>query len=162
MCCCLFQTVLTGSLTMKYLLYTLLTYQLYHSLSLLSSIGSIVNGFALPLKKEHVHFLHKALIPLHKPKCIALYHQQLVYCVTQYMEKDKTMCEPIVRGLIRFWPWTSTNKVVLFIHELEEILELAHPGEKGRIWNLSFIIFFLFLYFFYFNFLQGGRQCCWC
>ena len=133
--------------TMKYLLYTLKSdiYQLYHSwyfffffLFLFSYtwynfyIGSIVNGFALPLKKEHVHFLHKALIPLHKPKCIALYHQQLVYCVTQYMEKDKSMCEPIVRGLIRFWPWTSTNKVVLFIHELEEILELAHPGEKKK------------------------------
>ena len=44
------------------------------------------------------------------------------------MEKDKSMCEPIVRGLISYWPWTSTNKVLLFIHELEEILELAHPG----------------------------------
>jgi len=44
------------------------------------------------------------------------------------MEKDKSMCEPIVRGLIKYFPWTSTNKVVLFIHELEEILELAHPG----------------------------------
>ena len=95
---------------------------------LLEILGSIINGFALPLKKEHVHFLHKALIPLHKPQCIGLYHQQLVYCVTQYMEKDKSMCEPIVRGLIKYWPWTSTNKVVLFIHELEEILELAHPG----------------------------------
>ncbi len=95
---------------------------------LLEILGSIINGFALPLKKEHVHFLHKALIPLHKPKCIALYHQQLVYCITQYMEKDKAMCEPIIRGLISYWPWTSTNKVVLFIHELEEILELAHPG----------------------------------
>ena len=95
---------------------------------LLEILGSIINGFALPLKTEHVHFLHKALIPLHKPKCIGLYHQQLVYCITQYMEKDKSMCEPIVRGLISYWPWTSTNKVVLFIHELEEILELAHPG----------------------------------
>ena len=56
------------------------------------------------------------------------YHQQLVYCITQCMEKDKSMCEPIVRGLISYWPWTSTNKVLLFIHELEEILELAHPG----------------------------------
>lgn len=28
-------------------------------------------------------FLHKALMPLHKPKCVGLYHQQLAYCVTQ-------------------------------------------------------------------------------
>lgn len=30
-------------------------------------------------------FLHKALMPLHKPKCVGLYHQQLAYCVTQVM-----------------------------------------------------------------------------
>lgn len=25
----------------------------------------------------------RALMPLHKPKCVAMYHQQLAYCVTQ-------------------------------------------------------------------------------
>jgi hypothetical protein len=28
-------------------------------------------------------FLTRALMPLHKPKCVAMYHQQLSYCVTQ-------------------------------------------------------------------------------
>ena len=28
-------------------------------------------------------FLQKALMPLHKPKCVGMYHQQLAYCVTQ-------------------------------------------------------------------------------
>lgn len=28
-------------------------------------------------------FLTKALMPLHKPKCVGMYHQQLGYCVTQ-------------------------------------------------------------------------------
>lgn len=28
-------------------------------------------------------FLQRALMPLHKPKCVAMYHQQLAYCVTQ-------------------------------------------------------------------------------
>lgn len=28
-------------------------------------------------------FLTKALMPLHKPKCVGMYHQQLAYCVTQ-------------------------------------------------------------------------------
>jgi serine/threonine-protein phosphatase 2A regulatory subunit B' len=45
--------------------------------------GSIINGFALPLKEEHKAFLVRALMPLHKPKCVAMYHQQLAYCVTQ-------------------------------------------------------------------------------
>ena len=33
---------------------------------LLQILGSIINGFALPLKTEHQKFLEKALIPLHK------------------------------------------------------------------------------------------------
>lgn len=38
---------------------------------------SIINGFALPLKAEHKQFLIKVLIPLHKPKCLGLYHAQV-------------------------------------------------------------------------------------
>ena len=33
---------------------------------LLEILGSIINGFALPLKDEHKQFLLKALLPLHK------------------------------------------------------------------------------------------------
>jgi serine/threonine-protein phosphatase 2A regulatory subunit B' len=33
---------------------------------LLEILGSIINGFALPLKQEHQRFLERALIPLHK------------------------------------------------------------------------------------------------
>ena len=44
---------------------------------LLEILGSIINGFALPLKEEHKNFLSKALIPLHKPKIINAFHQQV-------------------------------------------------------------------------------------
>jgi len=44
---------------------------------MLEILGSIINGFAVPLKKEHLLFLQRALIPLHKPRPIALYHQQV-------------------------------------------------------------------------------------
>jgi serine/threonine-protein phosphatase 2A regulatory subunit B' len=54
---------------------------------LLEILGSIINGFAKPLKHEHVLFLTKALLPLHKPRVVRLYHQQLSYCVVQYVEK---------------------------------------------------------------------------
>ncbi|KAL1564264.1 serine/threonine protein phosphatase 2A 57 kDa regulatory subunit B' theta isoform-like [Salvia divinorum] len=55
---------------------------------LLEILGSIINGFALPLKEEHKLFLVRALVPLHKPKCVSTYHQQLSYCITQFVEKD--------------------------------------------------------------------------
>ncbi|CAG9460953.1 unnamed protein product [Pedinophyceae sp. YPF-701] len=96
---------------------------------LLEILGSIINGFALPLKEEHKQFLHKALMPLHKPKCVAMYHQQLAYCVTQFVEKDAKLASPVLRALMRFWPVTNSQKEVLFLGELEEILELTQTPE---------------------------------
>lgn len=99
---------------------------------LLEILGSIINGFALPLKEEHkvglragpglgfghgLHgqcawawcahrhptglpcpppsqmFLQRALMPLHKPKCVAMYHQQLAYCVTQVGARKTLACK---------------------------------------------------------------------
>jgi len=96
---------------------------------LLEILGSIINGFAMPLKREHLQFLTRALVPLHKPKGVAVYHQQLSYCVTQYVEKDPDTSVPIVTGLVKFWPWATSAKTVLFLNELEEILELMGPDQ---------------------------------
>lgn len=74
--------------------------------------SSIINGFALPLKAEHKQFLVKVLIPLHKVKCVSLYHAQLAYCVVQFLEKDATLTEPVVRGLLKYWPKTCSQKEV--------------------------------------------------
>ena len=74
---------------------------------LLEILGSIINGFAIPLKKEHLQFLVRALIPLHKPKCVALYHQQLSYCIIQYVEKDADTATPVSITVLR-----SSNDLV--------------------------------------------------
>lgn len=100
---------------------------------LLEILGSIINGFALPLKEEHKVFLERALLPLHKPKCVSLYHQQLAYCVTQFVEKDPRLAEPVARQLLKFWPITNSSKEVLFLGELEEILELTQDAEFAKI-----------------------------
>jgi serine/threonine-protein phosphatase 2A regulatory subunit B' len=100
---------------------------------LLEILGSIINGFALPLKAEHKRFLVRALIPLHKVKSVATFHNQLAYCVTQFVEKDPKMIEPIVLGILRFWPHSSSPKQVLFLNELEDLLELTQPGEFAKI-----------------------------
>eukprot|EP00982_Pelagococcus_subviridis_P009908 30957-Pelagococcus_subviridis.AAC.14 len=96
---------------------------------LLEILGSIINGFALPLKEEHKVFLQRALLPLHKPKCVAMYHQQLSYCVTQFVEKDPRLADTVLRGLLKYWPVTNSQKEVLFLGELEEVLELTQASE---------------------------------
>ena len=100
---------------------------------LLEILGSIINGFAIPLKKEHLLFLEKALIPLHKPRGVALYHPQLSYCISQYVEKDPDTMVPVIHGLVRFWPWTCSSKQVLFLNELEEIMELCRGDQLNQV-----------------------------
>ncbi|XP_074557611.1 serine/threonine protein phosphatase 2A 59 kDa regulatory subunit B' eta isoform-like [Curcuma longa] len=96
---------------------------------LLEILGSIITGFALPLKEEHKLFLARALIPLHKPRCVAMYHHQLSYCITQLVEKDCKLADTVIRGLLKYWPITNSTKEVMFLGELEEILEATQPAE---------------------------------
>ena len=63
---------------------------------LLEILGSIINGFALPLKEEHKIFLLKVLMPLHKVRSLSVYHPQLAYCVVQFLEKDPSLTEQVM------------------------------------------------------------------
>ncbi|CAO1404164.1 unnamed protein product [Diamesa tonsa] len=100
---------------------------------LLEILGSIINGFALPLKEEHKNFLLKALLPLHKVKSLSVYHPQLAYCVVQFLEKDPSLTEPVIKGLLKFWPKTHSPKEVMFLNELEEILDIIEPAEFQKV-----------------------------
>ncbi|ORZ33572.1 phosphatase 2A regulatory B subunit-domain-containing protein [Catenaria anguillulae PL171] len=100
---------------------------------LLEILGSIINGFAVPLKEEHKVFLSRVLIPLHKAKSLALYHPQLAYCIVQFLEKDPTLTTEVVMGLLRFWPKMNSPKEVMFLNEVEEILDIVDPHEFQKI-----------------------------
>ncbi|KAL8139229.1 hypothetical protein V2J09_005250 [Rumex salicifolius] len=100
---------------------------------LLEIFGSVVSGFALPLKEEHKIFLCRILIPLHKPKCLGVYFQQLTYCVTQFIEKDPKLSGIVIKGLLKYWPVTNSQKEVMFLGELEEILEVIDLLEFQKI-----------------------------
>lgn len=100
---------------------------------LLEILGSIINGFALPLKEEHKTFLTRALIPLHKVKSLTLYHPQLAYCVVQFLEKDPSLTEEVVLGLLKYWPKVNSPKEVMFLNEVEEILDVIDPTEFQKV-----------------------------
>merc|ERR1711920_1162926 len=100
---------------------------------LLEILGSIINGFALPLKEEHKDFLIKALIPLHKVKCLASFYQQLSYCMAQYVEKDPRLAFDIITSMLKYWPVSITSKQVLFLNELEETMEPTQPEVFDKI-----------------------------
>ena len=100
---------------------------------LLEIFGSIISGFALPLKEEHKIFLWRVLIPLHKPKTLGVYFQQLSYCVTQFIEKEPKLSSIVIRGLLKYWPITNSQKEVMFLGELEEILEAINMVEFQKV-----------------------------
>ncbi|CAO3684207.1 unnamed protein product [Rhizopus stolonifer] len=99
----------------------------------LEILGSIINGFALPLKEEHKIFLSNVLIPLHKVKSLVLYHPQLAYCVVQFLEKDQNLTYETVTGLLRYWPKVNSPKEVMFLNEIEEILDVIDVHEFQKI-----------------------------
>lgn len=100
---------------------------------LLEILGSIINGFALPLKPEHRQFLLKVLVPLHKTRGLILFHAQLAYCVVQFLEKDSSLTYPVVMGIIKYWPQTCSSKEVMFLSEVEEILDIMEPQQFALI-----------------------------
>lgn len=54
-------------------------------------------------------------------------------CLLQFVEKDPKLAEPVLLQLLKFWPVTNSQKEVLFLGELEEILELTQPLEFQRV-----------------------------
>ncbi|XP_009886862.1 PREDICTED: serine/threonine-protein phosphatase 2A 56 kDa regulatory subunit alpha isoform [Charadrius vociferus] len=111
---------------------------------LLEILGSIINGFALPLKAEHKQFLMKVLIPMHTAKGLALFHAQLAYCVVQFLEKDTTLTEPVIRGLLKFWPKTCSQKEVGFVSCFLCLLPLNFVFQVAEralyFWNNEYIL----------------------
>lgn len=100
---------------------------------LLEILGSIINGFALPLKEEHKLFLTRVLLPLHKVKSLSMYHPQLAYCIVQFLEKDASLTEDVVLGLLRYWPKVNSTKEVMFLNEVEDIFEVMDPAEFAKV-----------------------------
>lgn len=100
---------------------------------LLEIMAAIINGFALPLKDEHKLFLKRVLIPLHKVSNLGFFHPQLAYCVVQFLEKDPSLTDTVVLGLLRYWPKVDSGKEVMFLNEIEEILDVIEPVEFQKV-----------------------------
>lgn len=112
----------------------------YHNgiADLLDILGSIINGFVLPLKEEHKMLLLKVLMPLHKARTLSAYHTQLSLCIVQFIEKDHTLTEPVVKSLLRYWPKVHSTKEVMFLNEIEEILDIIELSEFQKVMVVLF------------------------
>lgn len=97
-----------------------------HNLAeILEILGSIVNGFAVPLKEEHVTFFTKHLLPLHKCRHLGTFYGPLTYCLVQFVEKEPSLGRTAIEYLLHTWPKQCSSKEVMFTNEFEELLDLV-------------------------------------
>ena len=93
-----------------------------------------VGVFMFPEKKvTQAQICFQVLMPLHKVKSLSVYHPQLAYCVVQFLEKDPSLTEQVIMTLLRFWPKVHSPKEVMFLNELEEILDVIEPAEFQKV-----------------------------
>ncbi|XP_042063646.1 serine/threonine protein phosphatase 2A 57 kDa regulatory subunit B' alpha isoform-like [Salvia splendens] len=100
---------------------------------LLEILGTIINGFSVPLKEEHRLLLMRVLMPLHRPKGMQAYHKQLAYCVHQFVEKEPVLGVAVVSGILRYWPTTNCHKEIVLIGELGDLVENMETEEYKAI-----------------------------
>lgn len=100
-------------------------YKFNGAAELLDILASIISGFAVPLREEHVIFFKTVIIPLHKVQTCHLYHEQLLRCSMLFLSKDPALAIHLVEGLLRYWPFANSAKEVMFLTELLEVLEVC-------------------------------------
>eukprot|EP00056_Hartaetosiga_gracilis_P008945 m.128288 g.128288 ORF g.128288 m.128288 type:complete len:537 (-) comp13024_c0_seq1:1752-3362(-) len=105
---------------------------------LLEILGSIINGFTVPLKEEHTTFLLKVLVPLHKPAGLSVYHSQLSYCIVQFLDKQPELTHDVLSGMLRLWPQLNSTKETLLLNELEEIVDVIDPEDFVKVEDIFF------------------------
>src|SRR5690606_16299804 len=57
-----------------------------------------------------------------------------------YIEKDANASLPVVRGLVRYWPWSNSNKQVLFVTTVEEVLERIGLEQLDQVRDVLFAV----------------------
>ena len=92
---------------------------------LLDIMASIISGFALPLREEHVIFFKNIIIPLHKVQTSTLYFDNLCRCSMLFLSKDNTLAIPLLEGILKYWPFANYVKETSFLQELPEVLEMC-------------------------------------
>lgn len=113
---------------------------------LLEVLGQVVRGFSTPLTAIHKDLLFRVLIPLHQPNEMAewrdqlpllqMYHEPLVYCLNQFLEKDPSLVVKVIEGVVTHWPegfHSNTPKEVLLLHEVEALLQHASSEDFGAL-----------------------------
>ena len=100
---------------------------------LLDIMASIISGFAVPLREEHVIFFKNIIIPLYKVQTASLYIENLMKCTSLFLMKDNSLTIPLLEGLLRYWPFANGAKELAFLAELIEVFDYSDVDKLERL-----------------------------
>ena len=113
-------------------------YKFNGAAELLDINASIISGFAVPLRDEHVLQFQNIYIPLHKVQTCSQFYEQLLRCSMLFLTKDRTLAIPLLDGLLKYWPFANCIKETLFLTELQEVLEVCEVDKVEGLINKLF------------------------
>lgn len=69
------------------------------------------------------------------PVGTAAFQSHLFQLIRDKSKNRRKHPEPVIRSLLKCWPKTHTPKEVMFLNELEELLDVIEPAEFQKLWN---------------------------
>ena len=60
---------------------------------------------------------------MHKVKQLSNFNTQLQACVKNFLDKDSGLSVHLIKGMLKIWPITNPAKEVIFLNEIEEMME---------------------------------------
>jgi hypothetical protein len=122
----------------------------------LEILGSIVEGFAVPLKEPHVHYLERVLLPLAKTPAFVVFHSPLLYCLLQFtlkvalcflchqklfyvcVPKDPRLASKVAKYMFAHWPvQTARKQVAEHFQNLRTIFNVPRAGACAWVFGAS-------------------------
>ena len=95
------------------------------ALELLEVMASIIAGYAIPLRNEHIDFFKTIIVPLHNIKECNLFFEKLLRCAIWFLCKDANLSIILLENLLQCFPFKDFNVKSLFLDEIIEILEFC-------------------------------------
>uniref|UniRef100_A0A1A9WPJ0 Serine/threonine protein phosphatase 2A regulatory subunit n=1 Tax=Glossina brevipalpis TaxID=37001 RepID=A0A1A9WPJ0_9MUSC len=105
---------------------------------LLQIFQLVIMEFGTILNYEYFELLMRVLLPLHIGRFLSIYYINLSSCVILYIKKYSVLAENVIKQLLLFWPRNSSEKQIIFLEEIDTILEIIQLREFEGVEEILF------------------------
>ena len=99
--------------------------QINGAAELLEVMASIILGYTIPLKDEHINFFKNTIIPLYQMEKCNCFFNNLNRCSMLFLEKDSSLSIILLEKIMEYFSFQSYKIKILFLNEIENILDFC-------------------------------------